>query len=362
MSVINQMLRDLDARHASANERAGLPAGLRPLPPEPAPRAKTWLLLAAGLIAGALIAGYFVSRTAAPPASPTPSLPSAPPAPTPASTAPASTAQIAQAPEQAPAPASAPVAALAPASVAVPAIRTPPPVAVSPANPVAAPVPATAPVERPEKMAAPPPVAAAPGGEAQIDKQPRGGPAREQAEAEYRKGMQAAGRGDPAAAIPPLRRALDIDPHHAKARQALLSVLAAARQWDEVRQVAQAGLALDPAKSGWAVILARLQLEQGDSGAALGTLETHAAHAAGDADYQGLFAFLLQKNQRHAEAAQRYQVALALRPGEGRWWYGLGLALEAAGRGDEAKVAFARARDSGNLPADMLVSVEQKLR
>lgn len=199
-------------------------------------------------------------------------------------------------------------------------------------------------------------------GEAQIDKQPKGGQAREQAEAEYRKGMQAAGIGDLAGALPPLRRTLEIDPRHAKARQALLSVLANSRQWDEVKQVAQSGLALDPARSGWAVILARLQHEQGDTEGAVKTLEAYQAHAAGDADYQGLFAFLLQKKQRHAEAAQHYHAALALRPNEGRWWYGLGLVLEGAGRGDEAKAAYGKARDAGNLPADMLGIIEQKLK
>jgi MSHA biogenesis protein MshN len=344
MSVINQMLRDLDARHASANERAGLPTGLRTLPPEQAPRSKTWLLLAAGLIVGALIAWFFVSQTAVPPA---------PPAPSPAT--------VAQAPEPQPAPA--PASVPAPAPVVAPAIKLPTPVATPPAKPAAAPVSGAAPVEKPMKAVAPPPVVAAPIGEGQIDKQPKsGGLPREQAETEYRKGMQAAGIGDNATAIPALRRALDFDPKHIKARQALLSVLASSRQWDEVKQVAQSGLALDPARTGWASILARLQHEQGDTEGAVKTLESYAAHAAGDADFQGLFAFLLQKRQRYADAAQHYQAALTLRPGEGRWWFGLGLALDAAGRGDEAKAAFGKARDAGNLSTDMLGIVEQKLR
>lgn len=38
------------------------------------------------------------------------------------------------------------------------------------------------------------------------------------------------------------------------------------------------------------------------------------------------------------------------------------LALEAAGRGDEAKAASGRARDTGSLSADMLGIIEQKLR
>ena len=341
MSIINQMLRDLDARRASASERAGLPANLRTLPPEVAARPRGWLLLAAGMLAGALIM-WFVLGQQTPPAA-------VPPVPPPAQ--PAQAAPPISEPQQA-APAAAPPLATPPAVTAPAPARKPAPNLSVHSAPVAKALPApAAATEEP-----------APAGAAHIDKQPKGGLSREQAETEYRKGMQAAGSGDSAAALPALRRALEIDPQHARARQALLSVLAGGRQWDEVKQVARNGLALDPAKSGWAVILARLQHEQGDIEGAVKTLEAHAAHAAGDADYQGLFAFLLQKSQRPAEAAQRYQAALGLRPGEGRWWYGLGLALEAAGRGDEAKAAFGRARDTGSLSADMLGIIEQKLR
>jgi MSHA biogenesis protein MshN len=203
---------------------------------------------------------------------------------------------------------------------------------------------------------------AEPVADAQIDKRAKGGQAREMAENEYRKGMQAVKRGDSSAAQPLFQRALELDPHFAKARQALLSVLVGGKQWAEARQVAEAGLALDPGQSGWAMIFARLQFEQGDAAAALATLERHAGAAAGDADYQGLFAYLLQKQQRPAEAAERFKIALGLRPSEGRWWFGLGLALETAGKAAEAREAYLKAREVGNLPADMAGLVEQKLR
>lgn len=360
MSIINQMLRDLDARHASANERAGLPSNLRTLPPEAASRSKGWLLLAAGLLVGALAAWFILGQQVPQPAPAPVATVTQPPSP-PEQLQPAQPAsqEIAPAVVAKPAPVPAPAPAPVVAAASKPAPVTSPTVA-APVKPAPAPVVTAAEKPaKPEKPAASPPP---PMGEAQIDKQPKGGQAREQAEAEYRKGMQAAGIGDLAGALPPLRRTLEIDPRHAKARQALLSVLANSRQWDEVKQVAQSGLALDPARSGWAVILARLQHEQGDTEGAVKTLEAYQAHAAGDADYQGLFAFLLQKKQRHAEAAQRYHAALALRPNEGRWWYGLGLVLEGAGRGDEAKAAYGKARDAGNLPADMLGIIEQKLK
>lgn len=348
MSIINQMLRDLDARHAGANERLGLPSNLRALPPEQAARPQGLPWLAAGLLACAVGAGFLWFGQPAPRSEPL-------------------SATVAAAPdgEQAlpfpvepkPTPSSMPPTQKPVSAAVVKPAPVPPSAAARPARPMPAPVAETA--ERPAQPVMPAPAAV---GEFQIDKQPKEALSRDQAGAEYQKGLQAAGMGDHAGALPPLRRALELDPGHAKARQALLSVLASSRQWEEVKQVARNGLLLDPARSGWAVILARLQHEQGNTEAAVKTLEIHAGDAIGDADYQGLFAFLLQKRGRHAEAAQHYQAALALRPNEGRWWYGLGFSLEAAGRGDDALAAFGKARDSGNLPAEMLGLVEQKLK
>lgn len=392
MSVINQMLRDLDERQASEQERAGLPPRLRPLPPAAARRAQSWRMLLLGIGIGALVAGGSVALIMAPevppPApSPVPVQPSAavPPTPTlvakPAevpvdpgemklSTLLALAQSMAEQPttSQPEPPASAP-AESAPAAgppekqAPAPVTQPPPKSAPKPAPPVAT-KPATKPAE--PKPAVPKPETAVPATEstadASIDKRPRGGQARQMAEAEYRKAMQAVRRGDSAGALPLLRHALELDPALAPARQALLSVLVGARQWQDAQQAARDGLALDPAQTGWAVILARLQFEQGDAAGAVKTLENHAVHAGGDADYQGLFAYLLQKQERPAEAAQRFQAALALRPGEGRWWFGLATALEGAGKGEEARDAYARAREAGNLPAEMAAVAAQKLK
>lgn len=354
MSVINQMLRDLDARHASEQERTGLPPQLRTLPPLPVTRSKQWWLLAAGMAAGAVIAGFFASVFMG-----------SVPATLPAAVPPAPTFVAPRVEEELRLPIEAGEMKLATQLKAFPEpllVPDPLPV-VPPAAPPAIvkpkPEPAKpAPAPRETKPAPPSP----PPAEAQIDKRSKDGRAHDQAEGEYNKGVQAVRRGDNAAGLLSLQRALELDPTLAKARQALLSVLVGGKQWDAARQAAQTGLALDPTQSGLAMILARLQFEQGDTAAALDTLTRHAAHATGNAEYQGLFAYLLQKQQRPAEAAQRFQAALALRPNEGRWWFGLGLTLESAGRGGEAKEAYAKAKEVGNLPTDMAAVVEQKLR
>ena len=356
MSVINQMLRDLDARDASAQERAGLPPRLRSLPPTGKAKAAQWPTLLIGMGIGALLSGVavgiFMDGGRAPEPATSAAAQVVPPARPQTGEDGAmklSTLIVAQSEKPAE-----PAFGAAPAVPAVPAAKPsaapPRPSAAEPAKP------------REPKQAQPAPAAAEPAADAQIDKRSKGGAARDMAEAEYRKGMQAVKRGESAAGLPFFQRAIELDPTLARARQAFLSVLVSGKQWAEARQVAEQGLALDPAQSGWAVILARLQFEQGDAAAATATLERHAAHARGDADFQGLFAYLLQKQQRPAEAAERFKAALTLRPNEGRWWFGLGLALESSGHPGEAKEAYARAREAGNLSGDMAGIVEQKLR
>jgi MSHA biogenesis protein MshN len=363
MSVINQMLRDLDARDASAQERAGLPPRLRSLPPTAKARNAQWRTLLLGMGIGAVVAGGAVGLlmegrqatesvpviVAAPTVAPPPQL-QPPPQPIEDGAMKLSTLI-------------APTADTAPSSL--PSLKSAPaaPKAPMPSKPHASVEPTTSPkpvAAMREAKQQPAPVASETTVEAQIDKRSKGGAGREMAEAEYRKGMQAVKRGEPSVTL--FQRAIEFDPTHARARQALLSVLVSSKQWTEARQVAEQGLELDPAQSGWAVILARLQFEQGEAAAATATLERYAAHARNDADFQGLFAYLLQKQQRPVEAAERFKAALSLRPNEGRWWFGLGVALESAGHGGEAKEAYARAREVGNLPGDMAGIVEQKLR
>jgi len=366
MSVINQMLRDLDARDASEQERVGLPARLRPLPPAARARRRQWQMLAIGIGIGAVVAGGLVALTLGsgtsvplPVTAPTaPAVPAPPAAASPAPTLPppspkssfeAGEMKLSTLISSGKAPPAPPAIEPGPKGVERPPEKVPGQAAVK--------LPADKAPDKPPAKAAVEEISA----DTRIDKRSKGD-ARELSEAEYRKGMQAVKRGEGPAATPLFMRALEFDPAAHKARQALLSVLVGGKRWSEAQQVAQAGLDLDPTQSGWATIIARLQFEQGDIPGAVQTLERYAVHAPHDADYQGLFAYLLQKQSRPAEAAQRFKLALQSRPNEGRWWFGLGLALEQAGNPAESREAYARARQAGNLPADMAKVVEQKLR
>ncbi|MBK7423487.1 MAG: tetratricopeptide repeat protein [Propionivibrio sp.] len=188
------------------------------------------------------------------------------------------------------------------------------------------------------------------------------GSSRERAEAEYRKAIAAVNQGRIAEAVDGLRNALRQDPLHIASRQLLVKLLLEAKRPDEAAQVLQDGLQGQPAQIGWAMSLARLQVDRKDLTGAWQTLNNSLPAAGSNADYQGFTAHVLQRLGRHKEAAEHYQAATRLSPGDGRWWLGLGLALEEEGRVSEAREAFLRARQSGNLGAELSALVEQKLR
>lgn len=188
------------------------------------------------------------------------------------------------------------------------------------------------------------------------------GTPRERAETEYRKAIAAVNQGRVAEALEGLRNALRQDALHVASRQLLVKLLLEAKQPDAAVQALQEGLQGQPAQIGWAMSLARLQVERGDLAGALQTLEFSLPAAGGSADYQGFVAHVLQRLGRNKEAAEHYQAAARLSPGDGRWWLGLGLALDAEGRSNEAREALLRAKASGTLSAELSALADQRLR
>lgn len=185
---------------------------------------------------------------------------------------------------------------------------------------------------------------------------------RDRADAEYRKAENAMAAGRSAEVTESLRAALKHDPAHVPARQALLRQLLEQRKFDEAMAILQEGLDIQPAQTGWAMSLARLQLEQGDIAAADATLGRSQAYAEGSADYAGFQGHLKSRLGAHQKAAAHYLRATRLSPKEGRWWLGLGLALEADGKSAEARDALRRALATATLSPELTAVAEQHVR
>ena len=182
----------------------------------------------------------------------------------------------------------------------------------------------------------------------------------QRAEGEYRHALSALQDGRMTEAVAALEQALKLDPAHDAARQTLVGLLIEAKRSDEAMRHLQTALALDPRQPALAMLLARLQIEGGANG--IDTLVRTLPYAGNNADYHAFLAGALQRAQRHREAAEQYQAALRTAPGNGVWWMGLGMSLQAERRNAEALDAFQRARASGTLSAELQAFVERRLQ
>ncbi len=184
----------------------------------------------------------------------------------------------------------------------------------------------------------------------------------QRADAEFRRGIALMQQGRIPEAIASYEMALQLDPGLQVARQALVALLLEGKRGADAERVLQEGLKARPEQTGFAMLLARLQVERGALEPASATLGKSLPYADDQADYQAFVAALLQRQERHKEALNHYQIALQLVPGNGVWLMGYGISLQALQRNADAKEAFRRALDSQTLPSELQKFVQQKLR
>jgi MSHA biogenesis protein MshN len=353
MSLINKMLKDLDAR-AGQPGAAPLPADVRPVaaPERRGPVLRAALVGGAVLAVGAGVAGWKMMQTA--PA------PTAAPAVLAAAPVPARTAVVVDMPAAAPVQ----VVDVAPA---VPAPAPEPEPAPEPTpEPTPTPAPAPAPAPKRVRPVAPAPTAKPAPRTVSVAKNTPAAPAAgrtdtpsQRAENAYRRALGVLEDGRVTEAIATLQAGLQIDPRHEAARQTLVGLLIEAGRPDDAMRQLQAALAIDARQPALAMLLARLQLERG--GPAIDTLTRTLPYAAGNGEYHAFLAGVLQREGRVHEAADHYQAALKRSPGNGVWWMGLGIALQADKRDAESRAAFMQAQASGTLSPELQAFVERRL-
>jgi MSHA biogenesis protein MshN len=196
----------------------------------------------------------------------------------------------------------------------------------------------------------------------QIEKQDYELTPAQQAENEYRRGVELLNQGRLPEAQDAFNQALLQSPTHTAARQTLFGLLINLKKNDEAEHLLQDGLALNPAQPGFARALAGLQATRGDIPAAIETLRASEASAQNSADYLAFLAGLLQREAQHEDAVAHYQAALKLSPQSGVWWMGLGISLQALNRNADARDAFTHAKASNALTPELQAFVEQRLK
>lgn len=305
MSVINQLLLDLEKRRASGAERSVLPDHVRALPEDE--RALHWGWIAAAVTAGAAVlavawtllsgSGWIGQRAAAPPA---------PQRGTEVAiervvAATAGVAMVSKPVDESAVAREAPASRLsfelsvpaAPVEQTIPAASSPLPAArvvgraaadsSSGRDAPAAPAERAEAVKSPAPAAAPKGQASAPAARQQIQKEVRQPAPRELAENEYRKATAFLHQGRAAEAQEGFQAALNLYPGYHGARQALVGLLLDGKKFSDAERVLQEGLAIAPAQTGFAMTLARLQVDRGEGAQATATLRKSLDHEIGRA-------------------------------------------------------------------------------
>jgi MSHA biogenesis protein MshN len=373
MSIINQMLQELDRRHAPAGANgAAPPVQVRTVAPANERRYWFWGALIVLIVAAIAWGGWLAyqlsprriatdlafkaadeARTRAPIPAPLPTpTPAAAPLAAPSASPPAAEAPSAPQIEMLRLAESiaTPILESQPAAPApAPAIK-PPPLAKLP--PSAKPVVALAERPAPAKTMEKP----------RFERLERVGPPAERAENEFRSGAAVLKLGRSAEAQMHFAKALEFDSRHRGARQALIAMQIERGQLEAARKLLQEGLALDPAQPDFAIALARILVERKDLPGALAALEGSAPAAGEVPEFHVLRGTLLQRLGRHAEAAEAYQTALQARSTIPQAWVGLGISLEALQRRPEAADAFRRALLAGSVSAEVKTFAEQRIR
>jgi MSHA biogenesis protein MshN len=364
MSLINQMLQDLEGRRVGSTAAGGLQGHVRVVTAQRSTSRTIWWFFALAVVLLLAAAAWFVLRT-----KPVAEIKLQPdflslkiaPDLIAASEPIAPASAIEDKPVTLPAieAATVPAPALVPVQPNVATVKEIPQTVAAPA--VTEPVPATTPAPKQKTTSSEPKTAHVVAPPANINKEIKELTPQQRAENEYRKATLALQQGKMNEAQGELEQAISLDPAHVAARQALVGVLLENKRQDEAVRRLQDGLNLDPHQSGLAMILARLQLERGELDPAIATLERTLPYAGERADYQAFLAALMQRQSRHKDAIEHFSIALRKNPQNGVWWMGMGISLQAEKRTQEARDAFNQAKATNSLSPDLFAFVEQRL-
>jgi MSHA biogenesis protein MshN len=184
----------------------------------------------------------------------------------------------------------------------------------------------------------------------------------DRAEAEFRAAVELLKLGRMGQAEAGFMGALQLDPAHRGARQALVALQLERGQLEAARRMLEEGLKIDPAQPDFSVALARILVERRDFPGALAALQTSEPAAGAHAEHSFLRGTVLQRLGRHGDAADAYRQSLKVHEASARSWIGLGISLEALQHRAEAAEAFRRGLAVGPAEGELKSFAEQRVR
>jgi MSHA biogenesis protein MshN len=165
----------------------------------------------------------------------------------------------------------------------------------------------------------------------------------------YQKALQLVDENNVPAAISTLKDLLTTTPDYADAREALVKLLLQQGQISDADNILHAGMEARPGYPPFVELQAHIMALEGEYANALATLQTVKPIMQDNPDYYAFMAALYQQVGNAQQAARLYNQLLKLRANDASWWLGLATALEASNQKNAALQAYQQALAIGTL-------------
>lgn len=179
------------------------------------------------------------------------------------------------------------------------------------------------------------------------------------ARVEYQKAKKALKSGDSRKAIGYLEAALKYQPEWVKARQKLSALYYGRGETRRAVAALQQGLALDSEQPDLRLTMAKLLVNESQQQAALNVLSQ--LPAQGHSEYLAMRGALAQQLNNNDMAISSYRLLVKQQPYDGRWWMGLGIALERSEAAEKAMDAYRQALLMGRVSQQSQQFIQQRL-
>jgi len=163
----------------------------------------------------------------------------------------------------------------------------------------------------------------------------------------FQKGVDRLNQGRQTAAAQEFSAALALQPAYEPARQALVALRLEQSEIEEAEKLLTDGIAISPSNPAFATVLARIRAERGDYEGAAELLARTNDTGATDAEHQLLYATVLQRLGRHADALAVFENAARLAEPTAAAWVAMGISYENVGAKPQALRSYQQSLAAG---------------
>ena len=176
------------------------------------------------------------------------------------------------------------------------------------------------------------------------------------------KALEAMQDGADERAITLLELILTQFPASIEARENLAAIYISYEELDKADQILDEGMKYEPHNLRLTTMKSRILVAQGKHEAALKLLEQFKPDINKAPDYYGLLAAIFEALGRMNEAGSLYQTLVKIEPSNGQYWLGFGMALENKQARQQAIDAYKRASQSDNIQPSVRYYAEDRLK